>query len=170
MGIMDVKPELFGTEYNASRAAARRDGKAMPEKDVRARIQRLGLKEQAFRRFLADQIAVDEMGLEVMDHLMSRGSSSPTELAHEINISTAAMSLVLQRLEAAGHITRQRHPSDGRRLIVAATDDSVRLAYGHVLPLINGLEAVVASMDDDERAAASAFLDKVIAAYDGAMV
>ncbi|WEO77397.1 MarR family transcriptional regulator [Cryobacterium sp. SO2] len=166
---MDVKPELFGTEYNASRAIARRGGGPMAERDVRARIQRLGLKEQAFRRHLADQIAVDEMGLEVMDNLMSRGSSSPTELAHEINISTAAMSLVLQRLESAGHITRQRHPSDGRRLVVAATDDSVRLAYGHVLPLVNGLEAVVASMSEAERAAASDFLDKVIAAYDGAM-
>jgi len=169
MEIMDVKPELFGTADNASRAVSRRDGGPMAERDVRARIQRLGLKEQAFRRFLADRIAVDEMGLEVMDRLMSLGSSSPTELAHDIDISTAAMSLVLQRLESAGHITRQRHPSDGRRQVVAATDDSVRQAYGHVLPLVTGLEAVVASLSESERAAASDFLDKVIAAYDGAM-
>ncbi|MGY4858825.1 MarR family winged helix-turn-helix transcriptional regulator [Cryobacterium sp. AP23] len=169
---MDVntnRSELFGNEYNASRAASRRDGRPLEEGDLRARVQRLGLQHQAFRRFLADQIAVDEMGLEVMDHLMSSGPSNPTALARELDISTAAMSLVLQRLEAAGHVRRERHPTDGRRQVVTAADASIKRAYSYVLPMATGIDQLVATMNDEERRVASAFLDGVIAAYESAM-
>lgn len=166
---MDVNPGPFGSVENAQRAVSRRDGSVLQAGDIRGRVQRLGIQQQRFQRFLASQIEVDELGLETMDHLMSTGAATPTELARKIDVSTAAMSLVLARLEEAGHVRRERHPTDGRKYLISPTDDSVRLAYSHVLPLIEGMEKVIASTDEADRAVIAKFLDELLDAYDGAI-
>lgn len=151
------------------REAARRDGRPLPDDDIRARVQQVGVRQQRFERHLARALDVDAAGLEAMDHLITHGRSTPTELARRLEISTAAMTLVLNRLESAGHVTRERHPSDGRKLVVTAAERSSDRAYDLVLPLIEGIEDVVADMDDSERATVQAFLDRLIGIYDDAM-
>lgn len=151
------------------REAARRDGRSLPEDDIRARVQQVGVRQQRFERHLARALDVDAAGLEAMDHLISHGQSTPTELARRLEISTAAMTLVLNRLESAGHVTRERHPSDGRKLVVTAAERSSDRAYDLVLPLIEGIEDVVAGMDATERATVQVFLDRLIGIYDDAM-
>ena len=108
----------------ADREAARRDGRPLPDDDIRARVQQVAVRQQKFERYLARELAVDAVGLEAMDHLITIGSATPTELARRLDISTAAMTLVLNRLEAAGHVRRERHPSDGRKLVVTAAEES----------------------------------------------
>lgn len=76
------------------------------------------------------------------------------------------MTLVLNRLEAAGHVTRDRHPSDRRKMIVSASGEASDRAYGHVTPLIEGVESVIASLTDSERAVIEAFLRRLLATYD----
>ena len=156
-------------EDRRDREAARRDGRPLPDDDIRARVQQVGVRQQRFERHLARALDVDTAGLEAMDHLITHGRSTPTELARRLEISTAAMTLVLNRLESAGHVTRERHPSDGRKLVVTAAERSSDRAYDLVLPLIEGIEDVVADMDDNERATVQAFLDRLIGIYDDAM-
>nr|WP_246383370.1 MarR family transcriptional regulator [Microbacterium proteolyticum] len=104
-----------------------------------------------------------------MDHLISSGDATPTELARRLGISTAAMTLVLHRLENAGHIHRERHPHDGRKLVVSAVDHSRDRARDLVTPLIDGIERVVDDMDAAERATVQRFLDRLIDVYDDAL-
>nr|WP_244630714.1 MULTISPECIES: MarR family transcriptional regulator [unclassified Microbacterium] len=104
-----------------------------------------------------------------MDHLISTGPATPTELARRLGISTAAMTLVLHRLENAGHIRRERHPHDGRKLVVTPVDGSRDRARELVTPLIEGVETVVQAMDAAERATVQRFLDRLIDAYDDAL-
>jgi DNA-binding MarR family transcriptional regulator len=165
---MAVNSDPFGGADNAQRALTRRDGSPLRDGDIRGRVQRLGIQQQRFQRFLAAQIAVDDLGLETMDHLMSTGPATPTELARKIEVSTAAMSLVLGRLEDAGHVRRERHPTDGRKYVISPTDESVRAAYGHVLPLIEGMEEAIARTDEADRAVIVRFLDDLLAVYDDA--
>ncbi|WP_079726458.1 MarR family winged helix-turn-helix transcriptional regulator [Okibacterium fritillariae] len=150
------------------REAARRDGRAMADDDIRARIQQLGVRQQRFERHLAKELGVDAAGIEAMDHLISTGPATPTELARRLEISTAATTLVLNRLETAGHIHRERHPTDGRKLVVTAEQNSAELAYSHVLPMIEGVEQLVESMTPEERMTIQRFLDQLITIYDDA--
>ncbi|MFZ7088806.1 MarR family winged helix-turn-helix transcriptional regulator [Curtobacterium sp. RRHDQ10] len=152
----------------ADRTAARRDGRPLPDDDIRARVQQVAVRQQRFERHLAAALDVDATGLEAMDHLITVGPATPTELARRLEISTAAMTLVLNRLEARGHVTRARHPSDGRKLVVTAVERSSDLAYEHVLPMIEGIEAVIADMSAPERATVQSFLDRLIEVYDAA--
>lgn len=77
------------------------------------------------------------------------------------------MTLVLNRLEGAGHVRRERHPSDGRKLVVTAAERSSDRAYDLVLPLIEGIECIVDDLDPAERATVQTFLDRLIGVYDG---
>ncbi|MBB2947424.1 DNA-binding MarR family transcriptional regulator [Actinoplanes lutulentus] len=117
---------------------------------------------------MARDLGVDLPGLEAMDHLISSGPTSPTDLAHRLDISTAATSLVLNRLESAGHIRRDRHPTDGRKLVVTASDDSANEANRRVAPLIDGVEALVSSLSEQESTTVLKFLDALIQTYDQA--
>lgn len=150
------------------REAARRDGRALADDDIRARVQQLGVRQQRFERHLAAELGVDPAGLEAMDHLISSGSATPTELARRLGISTAATTLVLNRLETAGHIRRDRHPTDGRKLIVRAEPASADRAFSHVLPMIEGVEDLIAGMSPAERSAVQTFLERLIGIYDDA--
>ena len=136
------------------------------EDDIRARVQQLTMRQQRFERSLAKRLAIDAHGLEAMDNLIALGPLTPTELAHRLDISTAAMTLVLNRLEDAGHIRRERHPNDGRKLLVIASEASADQAQNMVLPLVEGVEALIASMSASEREIASRFVDELIRLYD----
>jgi DNA-binding MarR family transcriptional regulator len=140
----------------------------MPPGDLRARLQQLSVRQQRFQKYLAESLRVDQPGLEAMSKLMSTGPSTPSELARRVGLSTAAMSLVLNRLESAGHISRQRHPSDGRKLVVTASEESSEQAQDRLLPMIEGVEELVGSLNARERATIEAFLDRLIAIYDDA--
>jgi len=140
----------------------------LPPDDIRARVRQVTVRQQRFERHLARALEVDAAGLAAMDHLIETGPATPTELAHRLEVSTAAMTLVLNRLEAAGHVRRDRHPSDGRKLVVTAVDRSSDRAYDLVQPLIDGIEDLVAGMDAGQRAAVETFLDRLIAIYDDA--
>lgn len=173
MGCMSVNhgssPSPAGRGNRRDREAARRDGRDLPEDDIRARVQQVSVRQQRFERHLAGQLGVDAAGLIAMDHLISTGPTTPTELARRLEISTAAMTLVLNRLEAQEHVRRERHPSDGRKLVVTAAQASADLAHRHVLPVIEGVEALIESLDGQERATVQRFLDGLIAVYDDAL-
>jgi len=149
-------------------AAARRGGARPAPRDIRAQMQQLTLQQQRFDHSLAGQLAVDAAGLETMDYLISDGSSTPTELARHAGLSTAAMTLVLNRLEEAGHVTRAPHPSDGRKLVVTPSDRSSARARELVAPLVDGLRQAVDALTPHEREAVSTFLTAVLAVYDRA--
>jgi DNA-binding MarR family transcriptional regulator len=165
---------MFGTtmpvmkDDRADRTAARRDGRPLADGDIRARVQQLHIRQQRFERHLARLLQVDHAGLEAMDHLISAGPATPTELARKLDISTAAMTLVLNRLELAGHLWRTRHPSDGRKLVVTADEESTEQVHRAVRPVIDGVEAAIAAMDDDERRAVTSFFDRLLNLYDEA--
>lgn len=169
---MDVKrpvtPPPPTPPGRAARTVARRDGSGGTGGDIRAKVQQITIRQQRFEQHLAAELDVDRAGLEAMDHLMTTGPATPTELARLLGISTAAMTLVLNRLESAGHLRRDPHPSDRRKLVVTASDETSRRAHGYVAPLIRGVESLIDSLEETERAVVEEFLDGLLAAYDEA--
>lgn len=165
MEVNSPRPRTGGQDY-AERASARRDGRTLDDGDIRGRVQQVTIRQQRFERFLSRELGIDQGGLEVLDHLLSMGPATPTELAHKLEISTAAMTLVLNRLEAAGHISRERHPSDGRKLIVTPSEQIAADARACVMPLIDGVEDLIGSLSTEEAAVVGAFLERLVGVYD----
>lgn len=132
---------------------------------IRDRLRRLSAEQQDFSRLMAAHLGVDAAGLAAMYVLSTGGPATPTEVARALKISTAATTLVLNRLEAAGHVGRQPHPSDRRKVVVVPAPASVDAAYELVRPVGDGVDALTAGLTADQREVITGFLDRLTDIY-----
>jgi DNA-binding MarR family transcriptional regulator len=77
------------------------------------------LVEQDWNSWLASR-GTTHAGLLAL-HMLGTGPHTQRELAAASMVEEQTMSRVLDRLERAGHVTRERDPADRRRLIVRST-------------------------------------------------
>lgn len=136
---------------------------------IRDQLRLLTLTQQRFERYLSRRLQVDPAGLAVMDHLVHTGPTTPTDLARRLDASTAATTLVIDRLAAGGHVTRQPHPTDRRKVIITPADHWEATAYEHVAPLVQGVTAAAEALAPEEQAVVAAFLQRIVGAYDEAI-
>ena len=118
-----------------------------------------------FEAHLGRELSVNATDLEAMEELIRDGALSPTELARRLNMSTAAVTTVVDRLTAVGHVSRERNPDDRRGVLVVPQPDSVRQAMSTLMPMILGMDGVLAAFDDAERDTITAYLGKVADVY-----
>jgi len=135
---------------------------------IREHLRNLTLRQQRFERRLSRALHVDPAGLAVMDHLVTVGPATPTELARRLEASTAATTLVIDRLVAAGHVTRRPHPTDRRKVIVTPAEDWSATAHRHVAPIIEGVTDATEALTPADRAVVADFLARVVETYDRA--
>ncbi|MET9534725.1 MULTISPECIES: MarR family transcriptional regulator [unclassified Streptomyces] len=160
---MDVKPPAPAAPEAAPVSGAGAGGA------IRDQLRLLTLNQQRFERYLSRRLQVDPAGLAVMDHLVHVGPTTPTDLARRLDASTAATTLVIDRLAAGGHVTRQPHPTDRRKVIITPADHWEATAYEHVAPLIEGVTAAAEALTPEEQAAVAAFLRRIVGVYDEAI-
>lgn len=134
--------------------------------DIADQVRALTLRQQRLEKQLSSLLGTDVAGLDVLSHLIATGPATPTDLARHLGISTAATTLVLRRLEAAGHITREPHSTDGRKLLVKPVDASAARASRQVAPLTRAVEQLTSTLDAEQRRTVTEFLGQVIACYD----
>ena len=63
----------------------------------------------------------------ILDHLDEVDAISVSDLAGHMGVTVATMSLAIDRLERKGYARRERDPKDGRRVLLRATPDGIRL-------------------------------------------
>lgn len=91
-------------------------------------------------------------------YVLSRfGPSSPSELARRINLTSGATSRMLDRLLAAGYITRTPDTRDRRRVVIAPAGDGIDRIGALYEPLNGDLAALLSEFEDDELAALAGF-------------
>lgn len=134
---------------------------------IKERIFELLDAQLDFRRRLQRELGVDLHGLDVMIHLATHGNASPTEIAKKLDTSTAAASLILQRLESMGHISRGPDKSDRRKVVVSANKPSVQAAFAFAAPISQGTDELLQDMSESEIKAVAKFLDRLSRIYNG---
>jgi DNA-binding MarR family transcriptional regulator len=91
---------------------------------------------------LFHHVVADRLGLNSTDHkcldLIKAGPVTPGQLARLLDLTTGAVTLVLDRLEREGFIRREHDPNDRRRIIVRADFEKIK---ADVAPLLGGLQA-----------------------------
>ncbi len=118
-----------------------------------------------FERHLGRQLTVNPTDLEAMDHLIREGALSPTELANRLHITTAAVTTVVDRLVAVGHVSREANPRDRRGVLVVPAPESVRRAMSTLMPMILGMDDVLSDFNDAEKDTITSYLSRVVAVY-----
>lgn len=124
---------------------------------------------RAFERRLGRVLTVNATDLAAMEFLIQEGSLTPSELAIRLGVSTAASTLVVDRLVALGHVERHPHEHDRRKIVVVPSRSSVNRAIDELLPVIHGIGGVAERLSATERTVVERFLSDVIAVYRAAV-
>ncbi len=77
----------------------------------------------SFFRAAAARIEMTDTDMQVIDLLESTGEASAGQLADLMGLTTGTFTGILNRLEKAGLVHRERDPNDGRRVIVRLERD-----------------------------------------------
>lgn len=118
-----------------------------------------------------DAAVARRMGLSAGDFLalkhlaVSEKPMGPVELGRMLGITSGAATGLVDRLEQAGHVRRQPHPSDRRRQTVSATP-LARERLGHELgPLAEEIDRVADALTPEQRRLVTETLDHLAALY-----
>lgn len=118
-----------------------------------------------FERALGEELAVNATDLTAMEHLIVAGSLSPTALAERLHLSSAAVTSVIDRLAALGHVRRTPNPDDRRGTLVVPEPASVGRAMGRIVPMVTEINSAIHDFDEAEQAVITRYLETVVEAY-----
>lgn len=126
--------------------------------------------EAAMRRRTRDQMHMGENDLLALRFMLRAKQEhrvvSPTDLGAYLGIKTSSVTVMLDRLEEAGHVRRSPSPVDRRRLIIETTDYAdaeVRKTLTHMHARM--IEATT-GIDPEIGAGIISFLDRMREAVD----
>jgi DNA-binding MarR family transcriptional regulator len=108
---------------------------------------------------MARRLGIGPTDVQAMNHLVSSGQPlGPVELGHRLGIRSASATVLVDRLEAAGHLTRERHPADRRRITLHPTDSAKIEVRAAIAPLIETIGRIADRLDEDQARTVLAFL------------
>lgn len=113
---------------------------------------------------LAHRVGVGVSDVMALDYLTAEPDPlGVVDLAHRLGMRSASATVLVDRLVAAGHVTRHAHPTDGRRTALHATDHAREEARAALAPLIRDINAVTADLDEQTAMQVLTFLTRVCA-------
>ncbi|MGL5850936.1 MAG: MarR family winged helix-turn-helix transcriptional regulator, partial [Phycicoccus sp.] len=109
------------------------------------------------------------MGVNVSDMtailwLTEHGPVGGAELARRLGISTAATTVLVDRLERAGYVERVRSTVDRRRVALTTTSEARAATLRAWLPAIQEIDEVSRSLSEPERLFARGLLSRLTTA------
>ena len=107
----------------------------------------------------ARKMGVNATDMQTLRLLELHGPLGPTELARRLDLKTASVTVVLDRLEAAGHVERVRDDRDRRRVTVRALPQALELLFDTWAPVVRALDDVARGMTPAQRDVVCAFFD-----------
>jgi DNA-binding MarR family transcriptional regulator len=99
----------------------------------------------------ADKIGINATDLNCLNILSFSGHMTAGELARATGLTTASITGVVDRLEEAGFVTRERDPNDRRRVVVQINLDRAMKDVATVFaPMLRSWREMSARYSDDE--------------------
>ncbi len=90
--------------------------------------------------------------------------ATPGWLGRQLGLNSASATALIDRLERAGHVRRERDESDRRRINLWVTAEATELGWTFFGPLIAHTVAVTDGFSDSEITLVARFLDEVLGA------
>ncbi|HUY75291.1 MAG TPA: MarR family transcriptional regulator [Ktedonobacterales bacterium] len=128
---------------------------------ARAFRQFAGLSASFFRAAAA-RTGMTVTDVQVLDILAEGSPMTAGQLADLTGLTTGAITGMLNRLEKSGHVSRERDPEDGRRVLVrlAADANDMRELNATFASVAQGWDELTAGYDDEQIAFLQEFLKR----------
>jgi DNA-binding MarR family transcriptional regulator len=128
-------------------------------------LRRYRVAEMSMRRRTRSAMRVNETDMAALRFIVNAERDSrtvsPKDLAVYLGISSASTTVLVDRLVASGHLSRARHPSDGRAVVLAVTPTThadLRETFGD---LHGRMIAVARQLNPQEAQVVTAFLEQM---------
>src|SRR5437763_2158609 len=116
-----------------------------------AGLRRTGALMQLMGTAAAERIGINATDLNCLNILSFSGRMTAGELAKQTGLTTASITGVVDRLEEAGFVTRERDPHDRRRVVVRLVLDRAMQQVASVfLPVMRSWREMAAPYTNDE--------------------
>lgn len=137
-----------------------------------AELDRLG-QAISGRGIVLHQVVADRLGLGATDHkcleLAAREDGQPVTagyLAEKTGLTTGAVTGVLDRLERAGFVRREKHPEDRRQVMVRVLPDRIGEIQALLLPYQRALHRLYGRYDERELEVITDFMRRLLEVTD----
>ena len=131
--------------------------------DLTRAARQLDMALAAWHGELSEDMGMGASELMALAHLASDENLGPTELAHRLRITTGATTALLDRLAARGHVAREPHPSDRRKVVLRLTPHAREEALLRLHPMATEITEVAERLSPDERRTVGRFLEDLVA-------
>jgi DNA-binding MarR family transcriptional regulator len=127
-----------------------------------AAIRKTGSLMQLMSQAAADRIGINATDLNCLNILSFSGQMTAGELARATGLSTASITGVVDRLEEAGYVRRERDPRDRRRVVIRLVlEAALRDVASVFLPMMRDWQEMAARYSDDELRLIMGFYDRM---------
>jgi DNA-binding MarR family transcriptional regulator len=125
---------------------------------IAASLQRFGLERDRMRAALARAAGVSGTDLDALEHLEADGPLTQRQLGERLALTSGAVTMLVDRLERAGWVTRRPHPKDRRAVLLALTAEATRAAPAGLGEYHVRIDQLAREVPGEHAAAVSAFL------------
>jgi DNA-binding MarR family transcriptional regulator len=137
-----------------------------PQPETRA-IRRLQTASAEAELALARRMAMNPNDLTAMSHLsFADHPIGPGELSDRLGMSPAATTELVDRLERAGHVVRQRDLADRRRVRLEPSATATAEVLDRLGSLFTALDGLLDDYSPAERTVLQRYLDDVAGAFE----
>jgi DNA-binding MarR family transcriptional regulator len=123
-------------------------------------VRRMTAQSVLISQAVSERFGLSSSDLECLDLALLSGGATAGEFAKVTGLTTGAITGVIDRLERAGYVRRERDPTDRRKVIVRARPAMTR----RIAPLYDSLQREMTALwsryTDDELALIFDFLTK----------
>ncbi|MFW6600041.1 MarR family transcriptional regulator [Propionibacteriaceae bacterium Y2011] len=138
--------------------------------EIKATLRDVRTQLALLNRNVSSHLALREIDLDCLDVIGRHGPLTPRSLAVRVGLHPATLTGILDRLERAGWIIRERDPAgaDRRAVHVRALPDRNGELYQRLAPMNEAMDGVCAEFTDAELATVARFLRRTAEAGESA--
>ena len=130
-----------------------------PDRDtLAASLQRFGLERDRMRAALARHAGITATDVDALEHLEADGPLTQRELGGRLSLTSGAITMLVDRLERAGWVSRRPHPTDRRYLLVELSPNVAERTPPGLAEYHAAIGALTATMHGKDRDTIAAFL------------
>ena len=111
----------------------------------------------------ARRMGLGATDMQALRLLELQGPLGPTELGRRLDLRSASVTVLLDRLEAGGLVERVRDDRDRRRVTVRAKPQALRMLFDTWAPIVRAIDDVGHGLTPSQQRAVCTFFDRAVA-------
>ncbi|MGG5252778.1 MarR family transcriptional regulator [Neobacillus sp. SM06] len=137
-----------------------------PSHDVIKNLRKLSTRMVLFQQFAAHSLGLAHTDFKTADILNETGPITAGELAKITGLTTGSVTALIDRLEQAELVKREKDPNDRRRVMIVPVKDKQPLIRQHFLPLTNAMTELCSHYSEAELALINEFIMQTSAIHE----